>query len=60
MKQMKVAVKEAKSAIQKAQGDMAQYYNQRRTSTPTFYPGDQVFLDTLDIKITWPSAKLLH
>jgi len=40
MKQMKAAVKEAKSVIQKTQGDMVQYYNQRRTPAPIFHPED--------------------
>ena len=57
---MKTAVKEAKSTIQKIQGDIAQYYNQRKTPTPIFCSRDQVFLDTLDIKTIRLSTKLLH
>ena len=47
MKQMKAAVKEAKSVIQKTQGDMVQYYNQRRTPAPIFHPEDWVFLSQM-------------
>jgi len=44
---MKSTTEEAKSAIHKAQEDMARYYNQRRSPTPVFKPGDQVYLDTV-------------
>jgi len=57
---MKSATKEAKSAIHKAQEDMAQYYNRRRSPAPVFKPGDQVYLDVSDIKMTRPSPKLSH
>jgi len=57
---MRSAIKEAKSTIQKAQEDIARYYNQRMTSALVFCPGYQVFLDMSDIKTTCPSAKLLH
>jgi len=57
---MKSATKEAKSIIHKVQEDMAQYYNQRRSPTPVFKPGDWVYLDASDIKTTCPSPKLSH
>jgi len=57
---MKAATEEAKSAIRKAQEDMVQYYNQRRSPTPVFKPGDRVYLDASDIKTTCPSPKLSH
>jgi len=57
---MKSATEEAKSAIRKAQEDMAQYYNRRRSPTPVFKPGDRVYLDASDIKTTCPSPKLSH
>jgi len=57
---MKSATEEAKSTICKAQKDMAQYYNRRRSLAPVFKPGDQVYLDASDIKTTRPSLKLSH
>jgi len=57
---IKSATEEAKSAICKAQKDMTQYYNQRRSLPPVFKPGDWVYLDTLDIKMTRLSPKLSH
>jgi len=57
---MKSAVEEAKSAIRKAQEDMTWYYNQKRTLAPVYKPGDRVYLDALDIKMTHPSLKLSH
>jgi len=60
MKRMKSATEEAKSAIYKAQEDMTQYYNQRRFLAPMFKPGDQVYLDMSNIKMTCPSPKLSH
>jgi len=57
---MKSTTKEAKSAIRKAQEDMAQYYNRKRSLTLVFKPGDQVYLDASDIKTTCPSPKLSH
>lgn len=60
MEWMRIAIKKAKSVIQKAQENMAYYYNQRKTPAPMFNLGDKIFLDASDIKITHPSAKLLH
>jgi len=57
---MKSATEEAKSVICKAQEDMTRYYNQKRISAPVYKPGDWVYLDTSDIKMTWPSPKLSH
>jgi len=57
---MKSATEEAKSAIHKAQEDMTQYYNRKRTPAPMYKPGDQVYLDASDIKTTRPSSKLSH
>jgi len=59
-KRMESATEEAKSVIHKAQEDMARYYNQRKSPTPVFKPGDQVYLDTSDIKMTRPSPKLSY
>jgi len=59
-KRMESATKEAKSAIRKVQEDMTRYYNRRRSPAPVFKPGDQVYLDTSDIKMTCPSPKLSH
>jgi len=58
--QMKSAMEEAKSAIRKAQEDMTRYYNRKRTPAPVYKPGDQVYLDASDIKMTRPSPKLSH
>jgi len=60
MERMKSATKEAKSAIRKAQEDMTQYYNWKRTLAPVYKPGDRVYLDMSDIKTTYPSPKLSH
>jgi len=57
---MKSATEEAKSAIHKAQEDMMQYYNRKRTLAPMYKPGDRVYLDTSDIKTTRPSLKLSY
>jgi len=57
---MRTAIKEAKSAIHKAQDDMKRYYDRRRTPAPVFNPGDKVFLDASDIRTTRPSQKLSH
>jgi len=57
---IKSATEEAKSAIRKAQEDMTQYYNRRRTPAPMYKPEDQVYLDASDIKITCLSPKLSH
>jgi len=59
-RRMKSATEEAKSAICKAQEDMAQHYNQKRSPTPVFKPRDRVYLDASDIKMTCPSPKLSH
>jgi hypothetical protein len=57
---MKLALEEAKAALTKAKDDMARYYNQRRLPTPTYEPGDMVYLDASDVKTTRPSHKLSH
>ena len=59
-KRIESATKEAKSAICKAQEDMTKYYNQKRSPAPVFKPGDWVYLDVSDIKMTRPSPKLSH
>jgi len=40
MERIKSATAEAKSAICKAQEDMIQYYNRKRTPASMFKPGD--------------------
>ena len=60
MEQIKAAVEEAKTMIWKIQENITRYYNQRRSSVPVFYLGDQVFLDATDIKTICPSLKLLY
>jgi len=60
MERMKSATEEAKSAIRKAQEDMTQYYNRRRTPAPIYKPGDQVYLDASDIEMTRPFPKLSY
>jgi hypothetical protein len=57
---MKSALEEARAALAKAKDDMARYYNQHRSATPTFCPGDKVFLDSSDLKTTRPTKKLAH
>jgi len=59
-KRMESTSEEAKSAIRKAQEDMMRYYNRRRSPAPIFKPGDRVYLDASDIKMTCPSLKLSH
>jgi len=59
-KRMESTTKEAKSVICKMQEDMTRYYNQRRSPAPIFKPGDWVYLDTSDIKMTCLSPKLSH
>jgi len=59
-KRMESATEEAKSAIHKAQEDMARYYNRRRSPASVFKPGDRVYLDASDIRTTCPSPKLSH
>jgi len=60
IKRMESATEEAKSVIRKVQKDMTRYYNQRRSLAPIFKPGDRVYLDMSDIKMTCPSLKLSH
>jgi len=60
MEQMKSATEEAKSVICKAQKDMTRYYNRKRTPAPVYKPGDRVYLDMSDIKMTRLSPKLSH
>jgi len=60
MERMRTVIKEAKSAIRKAQDDMKRYYDCRRTPAPVFNPGDKVFLNASDIRTTRPSQKLSH
>ena len=57
---MKTTLEEAKAALTKAKDDMARYYDQKRTPTPVFKPGDRVYLDASDIQTTRPSKKLSH
>jgi len=57
---MKSTLEEARSALVKAKDDMARFYNQRRTPTPVYKPGDKVYLDASDIQTTRPSRKLSH
>jgi len=46
---MRIAIKEVKSAICKAQENMKRYYDQCRTPALVFNLGDKFFLDALDI-----------
>jgi CMP-2-keto-3-deoxyoctulosonic acid synthetase len=57
---MKDTLEEAKVALAKAKNEMALYYNLCRAPTPTFVPGDKVYLDATDIQTTCPSKKLSH
>jgi len=59
-KRMESATEEAKSAIRKAQEDMTRYYNRRRSPAPIFKPGDRVYLDTSDIRMTRLFPKLSY
>ena len=59
-KRMESTTEEAKFAICKAQKDMTRYYNQRRSPAPIFKPGDQVYLDASDIRMTRLSLKLSY
>jgi len=59
-KRMESATKKAKSTICKAQEDIMRYYNRRRSLVPIFKPGDRVYLDASDIRMTCPSPKLSH
>jgi len=49
MERMRIAIKEVKSAICKAQENMKRYYDQCRTPALVFNLGDKFFLDALDI-----------
>jgi len=60
MERMKSATEETKSVIHKAQEDMTRYYNRRRTPAPVYKPGDRVYLDASNIKMTHLSPKLSH
>jgi len=51
---MRMAIKEAKSAIYKVQDDIKRYYNRQRTPAPVFKPGNKIFLNTLDIRTMHP------
>ena len=53
-------MEEAQAALVKAKDDMTRYYNRRRLPTPVYQPGDLVYLDASDIRMTWPSWKLSH
>ena len=57
---MKDTLEEAKSVLAKAKDDMARYYNCRRSSAPSFSPGDMVYHGSEDIQTTRPSKKLSH
>jgi hypothetical protein len=57
---MKLALEEAKAALNKVKDDMARYYNQRCLPAPVYKPDDLVYLDASDIKTTHPSLKLSH
>jgi len=57
---MRMAIKEVKSVIHKAQDDMKKYYDRRRTLALVFKPGNKVFLDASDIHTMCPSQKLSH
>ena len=46
---MKDMLGEAKAALTKVKDEMAKYYNWRHGPTPTFQPGDRVYLDADDI-----------
>jgi transposase InsO family protein len=57
---MEKALEEAWSALAQVQEDMAHYYNRKRRPTPTFKPGERVYLEADDIRTTRPSQKLSH
>src|SRR6266511_2213122 len=57
---MKDTFEEARSVLAKAKANMVHYYNQYRTPTPSFTPGDKVYLDSEDIQTTRHLKKLLH
>jgi len=60
MERMRMAIKEAKSMICKAQEDIKRYYDQCRTPAPVFNPSNKVFLNALDIWTMCPLQKLSH
>jgi len=60
MERMRMAIKEAKSIICKAQEDIKRYYDQCRTPALVFNPSDKVFLNALDIWTMCPLQKLSH
>ena len=57
---IEASLEEAKSALAKAKDDIARYYSQHQTPAPEYHIGDQVFLNTRDIKTTCSSPKLAH
>jgi len=57
---MKDTLEEAKSALMKAKDDMVKSYNQHRSPAPTFAPGDKVYLNSSNIRMTRPLRKLSH
>ena len=57
---MEDALEEAKAALTKSKDDMARYYNQKRTPSPDYKPGDKVYLVASDIQTSRPSRKLSH
>jgi hypothetical protein len=58
--QMASTLEEAKLALAKAKNNMAQYYNCHCTPALVYKIGDMVYLDSRDIRTTWPSQKLAH
>jgi hypothetical protein len=50
--QMNMALEEVKLALNKANDDMARYYNQKWLPTLMYQPGDKVYLEASDINIT--------
>ena len=60
VERMKSVTEEAKSALTRSKDKMARYYNQKRSLTPEFKTGDQVFIDAKDIQMMRPSPKLAH
>jgi Integrase zinc binding domain len=57
---MEDALEEAKAALTKSKDDMAKYYDQKRTPSPDYKPGDKVYLDASDTQTNRPSRKLSH
>jgi Tfp pilus assembly protein PilE len=47
---MRSALEEAKAALVNSKDDMARYYNQRRSTTQVYKPGDKVYLDMSNIQ----------